>query len=39
VAAAGRTPEMKGVYHEPTIDFPTPLRGEPYLKMALVEMK
>jgi 23S rRNA (cytosine1962-C5)-methyltransferase len=39
VAAAGRTPEVKGVYHEPPIDFPTPMRGEPYLKMALVEVR
>jgi 23S rRNA (cytosine1962-C5)-methyltransferase len=38
VAAVGRTPEVKGVYHEPPIDFPTPMRGEPYLKMALVEV-
>ena len=39
VTAAGRTPEVKGVYHEPPIDFPTPMRGEPYLKMALVEVR
>ena len=39
VAAAGRTPEVKGVYHEPALDFPTPMRGEPYLKMALVEVR
>jgi len=38
VTAAGRAPEVNGVYHEPTIDFPTPMRGEPYLKMALVEV-
>jgi 23S rRNA (cytosine1962-C5)-methyltransferase len=39
VAAAGRAPEVKGVYHEPPIDFPTPMRGESYLKMALVEVR
>jgi 23S rRNA (cytosine1962-C5)-methyltransferase len=39
MAAAGRTPEVRGVYHEPPIDFPTPMRGEPYLKMALVEVR
>jgi 23S rRNA (cytosine1962-C5)-methyltransferase len=38
VAAAGRAPKVKGVYHEPPIDFPTAMRGEPYLKMALVEV-
>jgi 23S rRNA (cytosine1962-C5)-methyltransferase len=36
VAAAGRAPTIKGVYHEPALDFPVPPRGEPYLKMALV---
>ena len=39
IAAAGRTPEVKGVYHEPALDFPTSMRGESYLKMALVEVQ
>jgi 23S rRNA (cytosine1962-C5)-methyltransferase len=39
MTAAGRTPEVKGVYHEPALDFPTPMRSEPYLKMALVEVR
>jgi 23S rRNA (cytosine1962-C5)-methyltransferase len=39
IAAAGRTSEVNGVYHEPMLDFPTPMRGEPYLKMALVEVR
>jgi 23S rRNA (cytosine1962-C5)-methyltransferase len=39
VAVAGRTSEVKGVYHEPPIDFPAPMRSEPYLKMALVEVR
>ena len=36
VSAAGRRGEVAGVYHEPALDFPTP--GEPYLKMALVQL-
>lgn len=36
VEAAGRRGEVAGVYHEPALDFPTP--GEPYLKMALVQL-
>jgi 23S rRNA (cytosine1962-C5)-methyltransferase len=39
ISAAGRTPEVKGIYHEPPIDFPAPMRGESYLKMALVEVR
>ena len=38
LAAAGRTAEVKGVYHEPAIDFPAPMGGEPYLKMALLKV-
>jgi 23S rRNA (cytosine1962-C5)-methyltransferase len=38
-AAAGRTAKVKGVYHEPAIDFPVPLGGEPYLKMVLLEVR
>lgn len=36
VNAAGRTGEVIGVYHEPALDFPT--QGEPYLKMALLQL-
>ncbi len=36
IAAAGRGGEVAGVYHEPALDFPT--AGEPYLKMALVQL-
>ncbi len=36
VASASRGGQVIGVYHEPTVDFPT--NGEPYLKMALVQL-
>lgn len=36
VAAAGRGGQVAGVYHEPALDFPA--AGEPYLKMALVQL-
>jgi 23S rRNA (cytosine1962-C5)-methyltransferase len=36
VNAAGRTGSIAGVYREPGLDFPSP--GEPYLKMALVQL-
>ncbi len=36
VAAAGRGGRIAGVYHEPAVDFPA--SGEPYLKMALVQL-
>ena len=38
VAAAGRAPEVKGVYHEPAVDFPAPRGQEPYLKMLLLRV-
>ena len=33
VAASNRAAEVVGVYHEPALDFPAPMRGEPYLKI------
>ena len=33
VASSNRAAEVVGVYHEPALDFPAPMRGEPYLKM------
>jgi len=36
VAAAGRGGRIAGIYHEPAVDFPAV--GEPYLKMALVQL-
>jgi 23S rRNA (cytosine1962-C5)-methyltransferase len=38
LAAAGRSAEVAGVYHEPQIDFPTPAGQEPYLKMLLLRL-
>ncbi len=38
LAAAGRPPAVEGVYHEPALDFPTPMGGEPYLKMVLLRV-
>jgi 23S rRNA (cytosine1962-C5)-methyltransferase len=38
LAAAGRTAEIAGVYHEPAIDHPSPWGGEPYLKMLAVRL-
>jgi hypothetical protein len=38
LAAAGRTAEVAGVYHEPAVDFPVPMGGEPYLKMVLLRV-
>ena len=37
-AAAGRTAQVAGVYHEPALDFPTPRGQEPYLKMLLLRV-
>ena len=36
VAAAGRGVQVAGVYREPALDYPA--AGEPYLKMALVQL-
>jgi len=33
MASSGRAAEVMGVYHEPALDFPAPMRGEPYLKI------
>lgn len=33
---AGRRAEVQGVYHEPAVDFPA--AGEPYLKLALLQL-
>jgi 23S rRNA (cytosine1962-C5)-methyltransferase len=33
VASSGRAAEVVGVYHEPALDFPAAMRGEPYLKI------
>ena len=33
VASSNRAAEVVGVYHEPALDFPAPMRGEPYLKI------
>ncbi len=38
LAAAGRAATVQGIYHEPALDFPTPMGREPYLKMALLEV-
>jgi len=38
VAAAGRTAEVAGIFHEPAIDFPAVPGQEPYLKMLLLRL-
>jgi 23S rRNA (cytosine1962-C5)-methyltransferase len=38
LAEAGRPAEIAGVYHEPAIDHPVPVGGEPYLKMLAVRL-
>jgi 23S rRNA (cytosine1962-C5)-methyltransferase len=38
LAEAGRTAEVAGVYHEPALDYPLPLTGEPHLKMLAVRL-
>lgn len=38
LAAAGRAATVQGVYHEPALDFPTPMGQEPYLKMVWLQL-
>jgi 23S rRNA (cytosine1962-C5)-methyltransferase len=38
LAAAGRTAEIAGVYHEPALDFPSAAGEESYLKMLLLRL-
>ncbi len=37
LAAAGRTAEIVGIHHEPTLDFPNAQGQEPYLKMVWLQ--
>lgn len=38
LAAAGRTAEIVGIHHEPTLDFPGAQGQEPYLKMVWLQL-
>lgn len=38
IATAGRRATVEAVYHEPALDFPTPIGRSPYLKVAVLRL-